>query len=651
MNLSNNELKTIRKSRMKDAIIVSQAALMLYFVAAGVMSVRDAVITALVFLVPNCIVGALPAPVRHKARVAPQLICVSTAAYICAGIMAQGTFTWLSETRLALHFYGILLVFALFALIYALSGSVKISVSVGGVIMLVFSIANNVMVEFRGRMFLWSDLQNLETALSVAGSYSYDVTVVCAAAGILLLCSVLAAFCFDCEKIRIPALRIGLRTVAGAAAIWVLVAFFTGYLMHGTGILITWDDNDYEESPVLYFCEMLRRSTVEPPEGYSEESLARITESVENDTEASESKPHIVVIMSEAFSDLTRIGDFDTNKPVLPFTTAIMQQSIRGYVYSSSFGGNTANSEFEFLTGCTMSFIPSGSTPYQVYIKYEKDSLVSILKEQGYTAEAYHPYGSAGYNREEVYSLLGFDKSVFIDDFTNKRFLRNYVTDESDYDNLIARFVQRGEDEQLFLLNITMQNHGSYKNEKYESTVSIVDHEGEFPQAEQYLSLLRESDNALRRLIDYFRAQDDEIIVLFFGDHQPSLEPEFYQMLYGKDLDTLTDEEEMRKYLTPFFIWSNKGLDAEDVGDTSINYLSGLLLDAAGLESSDFIEYLRGLYGEYPVISAQGCYDAEGNYVPTGEAELDDYQILQYNYLFDTGKYLKNFFGLKEATE
>ena len=127
-------------------------------------------------------------------------------------------------------------------------------------------------------------------------------------------------------------------------------------------------------------------------------------------TNNNEKMPNIIVIMDEAFSDLSVLGDLETNKDYMPFVHSLQNgadNTITGYLNVSVCGGNTADTEFEFLTGNTMAFLPAGSIPYQQYIKDTTPSLASYLKGLGYETYAQHPYNASGWNRETVYPLLG----------------------------------------------------------------------------------------------------------------------------------------------------------------------------------------------------------------------------------------------------
>ena len=172
---------------------------------------------------------------------------------------------------------------------------------------------------------------------------------------------------------------------------------------------------------------------------------------------------------------------------------------------------------------------------------------------------------------------------------------------------------------------------------------------GEYPQTEQYLSLTKKSDPALESLIDYFSQKEEPVVILFFGDHWPNLEPEFLSMLLGQDSESLSFENIMREYQVPFFIWANYDLEGEEIEAVSLNYLSGLLLRAAGLEGTDYTNYLEDLRQTLPVITAVGMLDQEGNWYKNGDATpyddlLNEYNILEYNNAFGgNGKRMETF--------
>ena len=207
-----------------------------------------------------------------------------------------------------------------------------------------------------------------------------------------------------------------------------------------------------------------------------------------------------------------------------------------------------------------MAFLPTGSIAYELYIKDETSSICKTLKELGYTNIAIHPYYSTGWSRDKVYPLLGFDDFIADErNFPNAKYYRSYISDESSYDKVIEQFENKGEDEKLFVFNVTMQNHGGYASmySNFPQMVWLEESSQYYAKTNQYLSLIEKSDEAFEGLLEYFSNVDEPTVIVMFGDHQPKIETEFYEELFGKSLDDLTVEEDQKRYITPFVIWAN----------------------------------------------------------------------------------------------
>ena len=304
----------------------------------------------------------------------------------------------------------------------------------------------------------------------------------------------------------------------------------------------------------------------------------------------------------------------------------------------SVLGGNTANSEFEFLTGSTMAFLPQGSVAYQQYVKEEVPNLASYLKELGYSTIAMHPYYADGWERDRVYSLLGFDEFLSIEDFKGEEKLRSYYSDEACVDKLIALYEEKEEGQPLFVFNVTMQNHSGY-DEEFDNFTPDITVDGISSKAlSTYLSLIKKTDEAFEKLVSYFENADEDTIIVFFGDHQPTSYVSNPILRYnGVNPDNLTTEENMLKYKVPFVIWSNFDIEEKQNQETSLNYLSIDLLDSCGLPLPSYLSSLAGIREEYPVISAMGAVDKNGNYVELADCSdaLNGYRSMQYYLLFD----------------
>lgn len=327
----------------------------------------------------------------------------------------------------------------------------------------------------------------------------------------------------------------------------------------------------------------------------------------------------------------------------MSYFKSLEDNTIRGNTYVSIFGGQTPNSEWEFLTNNSMAFMPYRTVPYQQYIRRPSYSLATTLKSQGYTANAIHPWYGSGYRRNAIYPLLGFDSFESLETLDNLEYLRKYPTDLSTYKEIIKHFENKNEDEKIFNFTVTMQNHSGYDLEGYDSTVFLENIEN-CPRVEQYLSVMKETDKALEYLINYFQNYNEKTIILFFGDHQPPyFEDEFWETI----MDDPTNETS--KYITPFILWANYDIQEQYINKISLNYLSILLLDIAKLNTTPYMEFLRNLQKELPVITGNGYIDKEDIYY-TYESEseyselLNKYEILQYNNVFDSKHRVNNFF-------
>ncbi len=376
---------------------------------------------------------------------------------------------------------------------------------------------------------------------------------------------------------------------------------------------------------------------------------------VDGAEKASAEKPNIIAIMNESYADLRIHGDFHTTVPVMTYYDSLKENTIRGNVAVSVLGGGTCNSEFEFLTGLTTAFLPNGVMTYQQYIGSETPSMASILKDQGYKAIAFHPGKPDSWRRNSVYPYFGFEEFLTEEDMENPEYMRGaYVTDSSNYKEVIKLFEEKEDDEKLFLFNVTIQNHGGYQLDTVgiPKWVSLLGKYGKFSETEQYLSLMRASDTALHELITYFKKVDEPTMIVFFGDHQPSVEGDFIAALKGKPLNELNLAEVQSRYVAPFFIWANYDIEENYYENISVNYLSTLAMKTAGVELPVYNQYLDQLYDELPMINALGYADHDGNYYyhsdETALTEaIEEYKIVQYNYLFGGMNRLDQYYTVK----
>ena len=554
--------------------------------------------------------------------------------------------------------------------LYCLTGRLHIALFLETMGFMLYGLANYFVLSFRSVPIMPWDLLSVGTAAEVAGDFSYTLTARAAVtlAGFLLL-GVLELL-FLRNRLRDSVARFykgplgsyALRLPAGILSLLLLMGLVS--LLHNETFveqklymydkLFTPAAMSRRDGTALAFLLELQYMAVERPQDYSEEKAAILLSKGETDTRnqgAMQEMPNIIVIMDEAFSDLSVLGELTTNMPVTPFFDSLWkdgQNTVSGMLHVSVKGGNTANTEFEFLTGHTMAFLPHGSVPYQQYINGEQPSLASYLAGLGYETKAVHPYYASGWERETVYPLLGFLETDFSSAFKGADRLRNYVSDAAAFSHIIDCYERKPSGTPLFLFEVTMQNHAGY-TQAYDNLIEeVTASDCNSSILNRYLSLLRYTDEALMELIGYFSAQEEKTLIIFFGDHQPAnsvVEP--LLRLQGKTAWGLSEEEEAKRYEVPFIIWANYDILEERGIETSVNYLGDRVLMAAGLPLPAYRSCLEKLRERVPVLTARYMVTADGyTGAPKGYAKWEaadeetkrlllEYQIMQYYLLFD----------------
>ena len=513
------------------------------------------------------------------------------------------------------------------------------------VLCFVWGIANYYVSLFRGTPILPWDFTALGTAAAVADSYRFSLNlqmVVCLlllAGMIFLLRKQLLRGRFRPSQKRLR-LRAGYLCAIAACAYPVLHPAALETFGIQTDV---WDQSgSYSQDGALaVFLRNTQFMSVEEPQDPSAENIERIAAGVTEKEPAvsTDTRPNIVAIMNESWADFEDFGNLSLSESVTDYIDSL-DNLIFGHTYTSVFGAGTSASEFEFLTGNSMAFLPSGSIPYQQYILEPSASLASLLKENGYRTLAFHPGERTSWQRNQAYPLLGFDEFKCVEDMdvpvTEEH---GYVSDQSSFRQIIYEFEHKDPEERLFLFNVTIQNHGSYTVEDYPAEVQLTDEPGKYPMAEQYLTLANKTDEAFRLLVDYFSQQEEPTIILMFGDHQPSVEQEFLDKAYGVTQDQMTMEQYMDKYKTPFLIWANYDLPDDEIPTTSLNFLGQYLLSYAGIENSLYENYLQNFQEVLPAMTFVGYIDRNGkaySHLEQNEytALIEDYRTLAYDNLF-----------------
>ncbi|MCD8131653.1 MAG: LTA synthase family protein [Lachnospiraceae bacterium] len=547
----------------------------------------------------------------------------------------------------------ILLVFAVLLLVFQ---RVNLALSVGGTLILVMGIANYFIALYRDSFLSLNDITAVGTAATVV--QSYDLTPSAELWYTILYFLFFIVLGFWCD---IPLRGKWYHIAVSAVSILYCVFFFC-----------FWNLSDYREEHDLYtvqyapyasqlylgylltFCVDIQENIdAGVPAGYSEEKLIEIGEWAEENYAGSDRAddtvtPNVIVIMNESWADLSVLGNIATTEPVMPFVDSLEENTLKGYLYVDILGGLTANTEFEVLTGDTVSFMTVTAVPYQTgQLDHDILALPSVFESQGYQTMAMHPNGPGSWNREEAYGYLAFQDFIDESEFqTDYMYVRSFLSDECNYNEIIWQYENRDSDSPWFLFNVTIQNHGSYYSDDLSALDirltefgQIVEEDwGDTNALETYLNLLKISDNAFENLIEYFSNVEEPTIIIMFGDHQPLFSDHIYDVFFEGQFLTEEEENEL-KYIVPYLVWTNYDTELTDYGDFSASYLGAVIADYAGLELPAYYKYLLLMMEEYPEISFRNMDEIEQDEM------IQNYRILQYNHLRDEN-YLAELFSV-----
>ena len=543
------------------------------------------------------------------------------------------------EVRDTAQFFNIILFELIAWILLFISGQTWIAIDITFACAMLFGLINHYVMKFRSTPFVPWDIYSVKTAKSVAAGYDFTpetrIVIVVIAFLVLMIINYFIRIKLEIKMwIRFmssAALALGLYIFALALQDeqfqtdnYLYPFLFTpAYMTKVNGMAVT-------------FTMDLAYINVDKPDGYDRDKVIKLLEEYDDDTKKADDGrlPNIIVIMDEAFSDLSILGDFKTNEDYMPFVHSLFEgaeNTITGYANVSVCGGNTANSEFEFLTGNTMAFLPGGSIPYQQYIKNDTFSIAGYLKEIGYETYAQHPYYPKGWNRDTVYPLLGFDNMAFISDYINRKICREYISDESSFKKIIDIFENKESGKPAFIFNVTMQNHGSYSDTYDNFTNNVVAEDYNNASLDQYLSLIKITDSEFEKFISYFENVDEDTIIVLFGDHQPN-DSVAYSILAdnGMNYKDLSEDELKLRYKVPYVIWANFDIPEDKNKETSLNYLGAETLKLSGIKLAEYQNFLLELKEAYPVLSAVNMVTKD-----TDDDKLEEYKQIQYYYLFD----------------
>jgi phosphoglycerol transferase MdoB-like AlkP superfamily enzyme len=380
-------------------------------------------------------------------------------------------------------------------------------------------------------------------------------------------------------------------------------------------------------------------TAMEAPDGYGEERMAELAATYgEVAARANAGRQagaledtNIVIVLSETFSDPTRLTGVEVGEDPIPFVRSLMTTTPSGTMLSSGFGGGTANVEFEVLTGMAVAnFQPQMHAPYPMLVPYH-DHFPSVVDRlaAGHGTVAIHPYSPYFYRRNVVYPALGFERATFWDTIGHSDRITegSHISDAATYAEVLDEL--QAADEPLLVNVVTMQNHSPYGG-RYPDPLEVggVLNPGDAATAGQYLRGLRHSDEATEQFVGRLEELGEKTVVLFYGDHLPTLWPQ--------EVQSVNSDQTLHE--TPWFVWSTEELDDVDAPPVvGPNLLVTQLLAATGAPLTPYDALLAELSDVVAANEAGLMLDGQGR--PTTEADLppharevlEDYRLVQYD--------------------
>lgn len=440
-----------------------------------------------------------------------------------------------------------------------------------------------------------------------------------------------------------------------------------------------WDSvyDTQRNGPLVAFTRQLNPKIMDKPSNYSEETMKKVAARYQKEAETINAsrtnnltESTVVYVLSESFSDPSRVPGLKTNKDSMPNIRKIKAGTTSGLMLSSGYGGGTANLEYMGLSGLSMAnFESSLSSPYQQLVPSQHwTPTINQLWGAPVNSLGYHPYESSMYSRATNYKKFGFSHFYTLTGpdvikYQDKIDESPYVSDKSSYDSALEG-IKSGKTNK-FIQIITMQNHMPYhewyENNDYtaESTTGTPLGDDEQQSIETYQKGVEITDQATQEFLNELDALDKPVTVVFYGDHLPGI--------YSSASED--DNNSLALHLTDYFIWSNKasssqGNKASDAAYSSPNFFVAQAADHMNAKVSPYLAFLTEMHSkiaamEPPVVNkiqgwdripeGQNIYlDQNGNPMSTDDFDketkqlLADYKLIQYditagkNYLKDT---------------
>ena len=481
----------------------------------------------------------------------------------------------------------------LFLLFLSVNLAIPRNLIVSWVIVLLCSIIaliNYYELIFHGTVFTHQDIGNFTTAAGQMSNLSFQITrpVQWIILSFFFIQFVIAALYFKRVTLYRNRLWAACSSLLLIALVYILIlspgAIVNKYVW-------SWEKRYYEDSYVIGTIENLQRyfRPLERPDGYQASAIEGtcLPHSREN-------RPDIIMILNETYYDIDHLDNFALDVSCNENYKAM--NAFKGYASVPFVGGGTNASEYELLTGNSLSLLNT-STPFNDLSFTDSRSIVEYLEKLGYATMAAHSEPSRNYHRGKAWKELGFDACHFKEDFITAQYYGNrpFITDIGAFANFRSFYEKMPEDQPRFAYLLTIQNHTDWNSNGPEMDLihvgnshGLSDYDNQ--RLNEYLSCVKQTDQFLNELEEYFSGLDREVLVYMVGDHCPSI----FLNLPEEDKDA-SETIQLKKRQVPYFIWTNYDYDASNMPDNheiDLCALSAYALKAAGLPISAYYNQL-----------------------------------------------------------
>lgn len=558
-------------------------------------------------------------------------------------------FSWIG-TNYWLYLAGSLFFFFLLLAFSVLLPGLYAGPAAVSVLSIVLGIANYQKISTTGEpLFPW-DLLLLKNAGEMSKITKGMIPPSLLTAAVLILAAIVWLVA-KLPKIKIP---LPLRIMGGVLSVAMITGFVSMVTRQSSVASalnyqnIFWNQKvNYAQNGLVFaFTGNLRQNLLEEPKGYSREAIEQIAAKYSElpdpvPTTQLAQQPNILFMMDEAFFDPTRLQGLTFSEDPLQFIHRMEKATPSGFLLSPEFAGNTANVEFEALTGMSMYFLKDGSIPYQQKIVKMSSlpSIISILKERGYRALAIHPFDKTFYNRNRVYPILGFDAFTGEQDMKGAARMtpKGYISDHAAVQEAVREL--KTSEGPAFVHLVTMQNHFPFtKGQNGPNTITVQGMKASYTdELETYTQNSKLTDEALSYLQQELQTITRPTIAVFWGDHLPALSAGIYA-------SEGFDQNLRLKHETKLMLLANFDIGAEPLGTLSPAFLGPAVFRLTGQTLPPYYKLLEKVRSEIPGLSKQVLVGQTGilrGLTPGQQQLLDEYRLVEYD-LLEGGQYAQS---------